>query len=116
MKRWLRRLFALLLLFVWLLIMLFPVVAVLLATQNQIEVGREQGRHLRLFLLQEREQQGIGIEWSRPAAPPAVDTRCRQTRLIYLMWVGEGDNVSYCQCFDGDGSLRESHQGSCPAP
>lgn len=94
--------------------MLFPVVAVVLATQKQIVVGRDQGRQLRLFLLEEREQEGVGIEWTRPVETGGE--RCLQTRLTYLMWVGEGENVTFCRCFAGDGDLRESYAGRCAPP
>lgn len=115
MMRWLRRLAIVLLLFVWALIMAFPVVAVLLATQNQIQIGEEQGRQVRLFLLQEPEQEGIGLEWARPVGR-GDEAPCLQTSIFYLMWVGEGQNVTFCQCFAGDGSLQESYPGSCTLP
>lgn len=101
-----------LLLLVWLLVMAFPVVAVVLATQKQIEVGGDEGRQVRVFLLQEREQEGLGIEWTGPEG----EGGCRETRLVYLMWVGEGENVTYCRCDAGDGSLDESYAGSCGGP
>lgn len=113
MKRWLRRVVVFLLLLVWLLVMAFPVVAVVLATQKQIEVGGDAGRQVRVFLLQEREREGLGIEWTRPAAGPEGEGGCRETRLVYLMWVGEGENVTYCRCYAGDGSVQESYAGGC---
>lgn len=120
MKRWFRRVVVFLLLLVWLLVMAFPVVAVVLATQKQIEVGGDEGRQVRVFLVQEREQEGVGIEWTRPVAGPGAGQEaeggCRETRLVYLMWVGEGENVTYCRCFAEDGSLQESYVGSCGVP
>ena len=116
MKRWLRRLAIVLLLLVWASVMAFPIFAVLLATQNQLQVGEEQGRRLRLYLVQERAQEGIGIEWARPVAGTGDDAYCLQTSIRYLMWVGEGQNVTYCQCFTGDRSLQESNRGLCPPP
>ena len=113
--RWLRRLAFVLLLFAWAVIMAFPVVAVLLATQNQLQIGEEQGRRVRLFLLQEPEQEGIGFEWARPAEREG-EAQCLQTSISYLMWVGEGQNVTFCQCFAGDGSLQGSYPGSCALP
>ena len=99
MRRWLRRILLLLLFFVWLIFMSFPVVAFVLATQGEFQWGESDGRHLRVFLVQEREANGVGIEWSRLQSR---DTHCYQTTLSYLMWEGEGENSSFCQCYDED--------------
>jgi hypothetical protein len=116
MKRWSRRLLLILFLAIWAVAMLFPLTTVLLATQKQIELGSARGRQLRLFLLQEPDQEGVGLEWTRPvAASVQSGDRCRQTRVVYFMWAGEGDNVTYCRCFSG-GSLTVSHPGSCAEP
>lgn len=113
MKQTLRRLAYALVLLIWLLIMLFPVVAVVLATQGEIQVGKETDSHIRLFLLQERENEGVGIEWTRRVREPA---QCAQSSLIYLLWKGEGDNATYCQCYDEAGAIIVSRPGACSAP
>jgi hypothetical protein len=66
---------------------------------------------LRLFLVQERDHQGVGLDWSAPAAE-----MCRQGRIRYLMWEGQGQNSQYCTCFDASGSLIRSLPGACVAP
>jgi hypothetical protein len=112
MKRWARRVVYVLLALVWLLVMAFPVVAVVVATQGEIQLGEERaGRHLRLFLVQERDHQGLGLDWSTPA-----EHMCRQGRIIYLMWQGQGENSRYCTCFDASGSVVSSSPGDCDAP
>lgn len=93
--------------------MLFPVLAVVLATQEQIQIGGDAGSHVRLFLLQDRESEGVGIEWTRRVQEPP---RCAQTSLIYLMWEGEGDNATYCQCYDETGATVVSTPGACSTP
>ncbi|MDX1664201.1 MAG: hypothetical protein R3272_10420 [Candidatus Promineifilaceae bacterium] len=113
MRRWLRRGITLFLLALWLLIMAFPLVAVVLATQGQIQVGDVPGNHVRLFLVQERGARGVGIEWTRPVQEPPG---CAQTSLAYLMWEGEGQSVTYCRCFDENGLLVENRPGACRVP
>lgn len=112
MSVWLRRVGYFFLFLVWLAVMAFPLVAALLAIQGQIEIGDElSGRHLRLFLVQEADREGVGMEWTQPAAE-----QCRQGRIIYLMWEGEGDSASYCRCIDDSGSVISSEPGRCRRP
>lgn len=113
MKSTLRRLAYFLIFLIWLLVMLFPLVAVVLATQGQIQIGKETHSHVRLFLLQERETEGVGIEWTRRVQEPPG---CAQSSLIYLLWEGEGDNATYCQCYDETGAIVVSTPGTCSAP
>jgi hypothetical protein len=94
-KKWGRRLMYLVIFIVWLLLMAFPFVAFTLATNGEMRIGNE--RHLRLFLVQEAEANGIGIEWRRSLFQPG---NCLRTSVAFLMWEGESEGVSYCQCFD----------------
>ncbi|MFQ5399052.1 MAG: hypothetical protein ACE5E7_05565, partial [Anaerolineae bacterium] len=84
-----------LILIVWLLVMSFPVVAFFLATQGELAIGEQQQSHLRLFLVQEREAQGVGVEWTRPLRHAEG---CLQTSVNYLLWEGQGQSAHYCQC------------------
>ena len=95
MKRWLRRLLYLVVFIVWLLFMVFPFVAFRLATNGEMRLGDE--RYLRLFLVQEAEANGVGIEWRRGLFQPGD---CLRTSVAFLMWQGDSEGVSYCQCFD----------------
>lgn len=118
MKRWLRRLAHSLILLVWFLFISLPIVAFALANRGQLQLGGPQ-RHVRLFLVQEREVEGVGVEWTRPyqtrnqVANEAPD--CSRTSINYLTWRGEGENVVYCQCYapDGDHPLA-SGPDVCP--
>jgi hypothetical protein len=104
MKRWTKRAGYLLVILLWLILVSFPVVAFFLATQGQIQLG-DSNSGLRLFLLQEPDNQGLGLQWSRPynsetAAQPAAE--CTRTTLRYFLWEGDpgGQNTDYCQCRD----------------
>lgn len=102
MKRWLRRFAYLLVVLLWLLLISFPVVAFLLATQGQLQIGEPNRSGLRLFMVQERNSQGIGLQWTRPLSGSSDQASCSQTSLRYYLWEGsdQGENVDYCQCFD----------------
>jgi hypothetical protein len=107
MNVWLRRLLMLLAVLVWLAIMLIPALAFILARNEQIQIGRGDGRHWRVFLLHDADSEGLGLERSRPVAPPGdapSGVSCLRTTVDYWLWVGEIPGVSfgaaYCQCFD----------------
>jgi hypothetical protein len=95
MKRWLRRLLYLVVFIVWLVVMALPFVAFTLATNEEMRLGDE--RYLRLFLVQEAEANGVGIEWRRGLFQPAD---CLRTSVAFLLWEGESEGLGYCQCFD----------------
>lgn len=97
MRRLPRRLLYTIAIIIWLLVMSFPIIAMVLATQQQIQIGDDSRRHVRLFLLQEENAQGVGIEWARPLRE---NRSCSKTSVNYLLWEGEAKPASYCQCFD----------------
>lgn len=108
MKPWTRRLLYFFIFIVWFVVMSFPIVAILLASNGELEIGSDR-RHLRLFMVQEDENQGVGIQWTRPRL---FEPDCLKTNLSYVMWVGEGENASYCQCANTQtGALGSA--GSC---
>ncbi len=98
MNRWLRRLVYLLIALLWLLIMVFPIFAFSLATNGEMNWGQEGGRQVRLFLLQEKDAEGVGLQISRPQTDTPT---CVNTRVTYFMWTGTGQNNEYCACMDG---------------
>jgi hypothetical protein len=103
MNRWIRRLLMLLVVLVWLGIILLPTVAFVLARNNQIQLGDTGGPHWRLFLLQEAQTEGLGLERAQTVTPPpdAPETaQCLRTTVSYWFWTGEGENAAYCQCVD----------------
>ena len=110
MNVWLRRLLYLLLLLIWLLVMSFPVIAAVLATQGEIQLGVRTERHVRLFLIQESDDEGVGLEWTQPAT---TSDDCRHGRIFYFMWEGAGENANYCTCYDASGAVVSSEPLSC---
>lgn len=104
MKRWTRRLLILTFILIWLLVMVLPTVAFVLAMNGQLRLGGDDQRYWRLFMVQEAEAEGIGLERARPVdalpdAPP--NTQCSKVSVSYWLWAGEGQSAEYCQCSDG---------------
>jgi hypothetical protein len=120
MRVWLRRLLMLLIVLVWLAIMLTPALAFILARNEQLQIGRGDGRHWRLFLLHEAAGEGLGLERSRPVAPPGnapQNASCLHTTVDFWLWTGASDidyGMEYCQCFDG--ATGELLDINCLAP
>ncbi len=94
MIRWLKRILVAVLLVIWFAIMLFPCMAFNLAMQTEMRMGS----NIRIFLVTEEIGEGIGVEWKRPFT--TSDLSCTETSVNYLMWTGNPDNVTYCQCID----------------
>lgn len=100
MNPWVRRMLMAVVVLFWLALMALPLLAFTLARSGQVQLGESQGRHWRLFLLQEPETEGLGLERGRPVAPPldAPAASCLQTTVTYWLWVGEGQDATYCYC------------------
>ncbi len=123
MNVWVKRLLISLFVLAWLVVLFTPALAIVLAARGQLQVGPQDGRHVRVFLLQESEVEGLGLERARPVAPPqdAVGASCLQTTVSYWIWSGErdeGQDVAFCQCFGPDGGAFPSDvvPAACAAP
>jgi hypothetical protein len=99
MNRWLKRVVYIFLLLFWLMVMAFPTFAFVLATKGELQLGDEPRSHVRFFMVQEIDTNGIGVEWVRAARQ--VD-HCTRTTIRYLLWDGGsgGENANFCQCYD----------------
>lgn len=103
MNIWLRRGLMVLFALFWLALILTPTFAFVLARNGQIQIGEIDGRHWRVFMLQQADTEGIGLERARPVDAPAdLDgpIQCLKTTIDYWMWRGEGMPADYCQCMD----------------
>ena len=102
MNRWLRRFLYGLVVLVWLILVTAPLVAFILAARGQIQVGEGPRRYVRIFLVQEEDAKGVGLEWVRPVSgqPAAGQPACSTGSLTYFTWEGEGQDGYFCQCYD----------------
>ncbi len=103
MKLWLRRLFYLFLLLLWLAFMVFPFLALTLSSREELRLGGEE-RAVRIFLVRGGNDEGVGVAWQRPLANQPT---CHKTSVTYFMWRGAGQNTVYCTC-------RDSGPIACP--
>lgn len=110
MKKWARRFAYLLVLLLWLLVISLPFFAFSLAARKQFEFGDPAATYLRIFIIQERDAEGVGVELSRPFAP---NSGCQQTDVRYFMWSGSGEDVTFCQCLDAQGRALSAIPGAC---
>ena len=104
-----RVLYALLLL-LWILAIAFPFFAFALAGKGELQMGDENSRFVRAFLLDTDEAEGVGFVWT------GMDGDCQESTLVYLLWEGDGsrsENGRYCQCVNSDGEQLSATEGSC---
>ena len=108
---WLRRLGYIGIILLWLAIMGFPLIAFILATRSEIELGDSSKNHVRIFMVQDSDLQGIGLETSRKVN---INPLCLKTNVAFFLWRGEvvNQNVSFCQCFDEESGAIAA-QESC---
>lgn len=74
---------------------IIPIFACRLVTTGVLQFGNEESNFLNLFMLQEPDQEGVGVQWTRSFDDEAV---CTSTQVRYFMFSGEGENLDYCAC------------------
>ena len=97
MNTWPRFIGRFLFVLIWLFFISLPIFAFVLAARPQIRIGGDERSYLRIFLLQEKDAEGVGVELTRPFS---TNPSCSQTYVRFFMWTGTPKNVTFCQCFD----------------
>ena len=107
------------LLVIWFLVLLLPCALIVLAVQQQIVIstGSAPGQETRIWLISEPTERGFGIS-TASAISTDDHTLCVQTDVRFLLWAGQADPLSYCECYARDNagdawSLTGSSEGSC---
>ncbi len=108
-----RRVIYLIIILIWVILMSLPIIAFVLATRGELGVGDAGESGFRLFLLNDPDLQGIGIERRRQLDR---EDNCLESTLNYILWEGENDNldITFCQCFDEDTGFADSSQPCQP--
>jgi hypothetical protein len=85
----------------WLLVMALPLAAFVLAVNGQIDWRRGEFAGTRLWLIQEADQQGLGLSTARVISnEEAIDGPiCVRTRVVFLLWRGSGESAQFCECY-----------------
>jgi hypothetical protein len=101
----------------WFVLLLLPCVIVLLVSQREVVIplGSIPGQSARIWLIDEARERGIAF--SMPSVHRGTDDlTCVQTDSRFLMWMGQGDPTSYCECFrriDENWQSQRSAVGAC---
>ena len=87
--------------------------AFVLATRGEFGVGDARESGFRVFLLNNADRQGIGLERRRQIDR---EDNCLESKLNYILWEGENENldITFCQCFDSDTGFADPSQACQP--
>ena len=93
----LRRLAYVVVAIMFLIVMTLPIIAFALAARGELMIGSEQGSYLRLFMVNEDQAEGIGLQHVRQSA--GADD-CLQGSVRYFLWQGQSQSLDadYCTC------------------
>jgi hypothetical protein len=90
----------------WLVVMLTPCFAVTLAMRGEMEWKRGDYESDRLWLIQERDQRGIGYAASRITSDgrSTGGPLCVRSQTRFFLWKGvsDGDYADWCECYGAD--------------
>jgi hypothetical protein len=106
-------------LILWFVVLLTPCFLIMLAVRGEISVttGPVPEQRLRVWLIQEPDQSGIGI--SNVSVQGKDESLCVQTNVNFVLWRGEAQPTQYCECYAlaGDSyEITEITQEACSHP
>ncbi len=105
---------------IWFMLLLSPCIVVILASRGEVSIstGSAPEQHLRIWLVQEARQRGLGIS-TASVFEQDEDAICVQTNVSFLMWQGEGESSAYCECYqqsDSGWQTTSLEQNACQSP
>jgi hypothetical protein len=103
-------------LFLWFIVLLLPCFLIMLAARGELSIttGSAPEQRLRVWLIQEVAQSGIGI--STAGIVMLDDKVCVQTKVNFILWQGQAEPTQYCECYvqtGADFQLADTYTGSC---
>ena len=106
-------------LILWFAALLTPCFLITLAVRGEISVttGSAPEQRLRIWLIQEADQSGIGI--SNASVHEQGESLCVQTNVHFVLWRGEAQPTQYCECYIVTGNeyeMAEITQEACSLP
>lgn len=102
-RKWFRRFGCCLLLIVWFVLMLMPCFFVTLLVEKDIVISRSSvpDHEWRVFILEEPDERGFGFTSGKIVSGGSdEETVCVVTSVDYLLWEGESEPDTYCNCFE----------------
>lgn len=88
----------------WFLVLLIPLGLFILAIEGDITIKRggvpDSHEHplLQLSLIMESDARGLRVT-NTSLHHPSDNDLCVQTNVRFVLWEGEGDSASYCDCY-----------------
>jgi hypothetical protein len=67
----------------------------------------------RLWLVQETDAAGLGYSSARIISRETNGPVCVRTNVIFVLWQGASENLSYCECYAPNASGHYDYAGSC---
>ena len=107
----------------WGVCLLLPLVAIALVVQNEIVINYSDapGHELRIWLVMEARERGIGISNASIHTGPGGDDSqvCVETNVSFVFWQGSAIPTGYCECYTRPSEPARYHplsttQGACP--
>lgn len=109
----------------WVVFLSIPLLLIVLAVRGQITVPRggdipnhETYPRLQVWLVMEMDYRGLNIT-STMVDRDGGDALCVQTNVRFVLWEGEGEAATYCECYaresrDAPWDVVEAAEGPCP--
>ncbi len=121
-RAWWKRPGCLLQLAVWVIIMMIPLIIMVLALQGDITIAHRgdvpnkfQHPFFQVRLVMEVDYRGLNITNSSILRED-TDNMCIETHARFLLWEGEGEPATYCQCYtrvELGWQTTNAEQGQC---
>lgn len=90
------------LLVLWFALLLVPCLCAVIAINQEVvlPVGGAPGQHIRVWLIMEAEQRGLGISTPRVSGDEGAGAICVETYNRFVLWQGREPDVVYCECYE----------------
>lgn len=104
----------------WFLLLLSPCLCIMLASRGEvtIDTGSAPEQQLRVWMIQEARQRGLGISNGRVVLQDDNNV-CVRTDVSFLLWEGEAESISFCECYsqtDGAWQRSNASENVCDSP
>ncbi len=105
-------------LIIWFVLLLTPCFCLVMASQGEITInlGDVPGQSLRIWMVNEARSRGVAIARPTVYVIGNGDSICLQTDVSFVLWMGQGDAIHYCDCYlwgDNDWTLTSTASGDC---
>jgi hypothetical protein len=107
-------------LMIWFSLLLFPCLVIVLLTRDEIDIqlGDIPGQSLRIWLVNGARERGLAISVPTVQTNSEGNMACLETRVNFVLWMGEGKPTQYCECYSrlGDNWIASSNSSQICKP